>query len=734
VKNKIVFLIAILISLIIFAFQSYSTIKYRSQGEDDQQATVLVQKIIYFPPQNYQKLLAKQKIDLTFTAKYNNLGTAAFFFNNYQKINSDWVWFRIKEKNSANWYYQNKYNTDQFNPEYYFTFGFPIITNSQNKEYQIEIESISGTQNNSISLHSKSKNFLAKYSYSKSYLTQNPKQILPFVINKIKTYLSYVPKSDINKIVFKSSIPLFLFLIIFINPLKYFKYLKKLESDPKLNKFFAIFIPVFIFSATLIIAGYFSTIGADPHHDGILFKPAMDVMSGQTLFKDTFTQYGALTTFIQAFALKIFGPYLITIKLLTAFVYALISLLLYLIFKRFLPKLILFFSLLIWLFMAPYYSMTFLPWSSIYALFFQLLAAYLFIIFFEKKSLKYLIFSSLSTNLVFWCRQPVGVFMFLAICVYFIFLLLTKQISFKLFDKYLSHFILINFFVSLFFILLFIFNHSLLDWFKQSILFSFFWGESTTNGFSLLNIINCLFPVSISPLSVWILIPVSTIPLLATNYKNKYISFLIFIGLASWLQYYPVNCIRHQYWSATPIIPLFCLFIYQLCQKYLLTEFKFSKNISKYISILIIIIIFIPDVSYRIDEGLKKININYEYVQEPSILKGIKLPPDEAKYYQYMSEKITTYFAKNPQGNVITNGPNALYLTFDTRIKNIQPMYVNWASMILPIYPDYWNIFTKNIESKKPLLISFWDQVPSGYCRIDNLSNYDTASLSQPCR
>jgi hypothetical protein len=733
VKNKIVFFISILISFIIFVFLSYSTIKYRSQSEDDKQVTILVQKTDFPPQQNFQRLLAKKKIDFYFTAKYNNLGTIAFLFNNYQKINSDWVWFRIKEKNSTDWYYQNKYNTDQFNPEYYFTFGFPVIANSQNKEYQIEIESISGTKNNSISLHSKSKNFLAKYSYSKSYLIQNPKQIFPFVVNKIKTYLKYIPKSDIYKIFLKSSIPLLLFLIIIFNPFKYFKYLKKIESNPKLNKIFAVFIPIFIFSATLIISGYYSTIGVDPHHDGIVLKPSMDVMSGQVLFKDTFTNYGALTTYIQAFSLKLFGPYLITIKLLTAFFYALISLLLYLIFKRFLPKLILFISLLIWLFMAPYYSLPFLSWSSVYALFFQLLATYLFILFFEKKSLKYLILASLFTNLVFWCRQPVGIFMFLAICVYFVFLLLTKQISFKLFDKYLSHFILINFLVSLFFILLFIFNHSLLDWFKQSLLFTFVWGESTTNGFSLLNVISCLFPVSISPLSIWILIPVSTILLLIVNYKNKYISFLTFIGLASWLQYYPINCIQHQYWAATPMIPLFCLFVYQLCQKFLLADIKIPKNIIKYMSILIIIFCFSSDIFYRLKFAYYKSNNNYQYVNEPIVLRGIKLNPDEAKYYQYMSEKITEYFAKNPQGNVVTNGSNALYLTFDSRIKNIQPMYVNWASLILPIYPNYWNILNQNLENKKPLLISFWNQIPPGYCRIDNLSNYDTASLSQPC-
>ena len=743
-KTPLLFIAAVSISLIVFFYQSYSTIKHRSQSLDDQQITTLVQKINYPQEQDFQKILAKRKITNTFSAKYNNLGTIAFLFNNYQKINSDWVWFRIKEKDSIDWYYQNKYNTNQFNPEYYFTFGFPIITDSQNKEYLVEIESMYGEPTNSISLHSKSENYIAKYSYPKSYLLENHSQILPLIINKIQTYLSYIPKIEIGKIVIKSSLPLLIYLLIILKPLKYFKYFERLRSNSKIKiffdthnvriiRFFNIFNPIIIFLITLIIAGYFSTIGADPHHDGILFKPAIDLATGKILFKESFTQYGALTTMIQALALKIFGSNLITIKLLTAFFYALISVLLYFISKRFLPKSILFTSLLIWLFTAPYYLVTFLPWSSVYALFFQLLTIYLFIIFFEKKSLKYLILASVSTALIFWCRQPVGVFTFLAIVFYFIYLYFTKQIKYKTFDRYLSHFIIVNFLISLIFILYFTLNHSVIDWWKQSILLTFIWGENTSNGFDISKTIYSLLPTSNSSLSIWALIPISTILLLITNHKNKLLLLPIFVGLASWLQYYPVADIRHQYWAATPMIPLFCLFIYQLCQRFIFSNFNLTKNVVKLFTILIIIIIFLPDLSNHIKQGIIKINTNYQYVEQPAVLKGIKLNPAEAEYYQYMSQKITDYFQKNPQGNVITNGPNALYLTFDSRIKNIHPMYVYWPMVSNAFYPNYISTQNNYLEKEKPLFISFWDQIPAGYCRLDDKSNYDTASLTKPC-
>ena len=517
-------------------------------------------------------------------------------------------------------------------------------------------------------------------------------------------------------------------------PPRYFKHIEQLVDSSKINRFFGIFNPIFIFIMTLIVAGYFSTIGVDTHHDGILLKPALDMVSGKILFKETFTQYGALTTIIQALALKLFGSYLITIRLLTAFFYALISLLLYFIYKRFLPKLILFISLLIWLLMAPYYIWVFLPWSSIYALFFQLLTTYLLIIFFEKKAQKYFILASISTALIFWCRQPVGVFTFIAINVYFTYIFFNKQIKKQIFSKYLFEFFFINFLVHFVFIIYFMLNHSLIDWWKQSISFAFYWSKAYSVKFSLIFMIKNLLPfTSYSPLSIWTLIPISTLLLLITNNKNKLLSLVVFIGLASWLQYYPKEDIRHNYWGATLMIPLFCLFIYQLSQQFILSNFNLHKNLVIYFSVLIIIIIFLPDISHRVESGLSKLNASYQYLEKPAVLKGMKMGPDEADLYQNMSQEITNYFEKNPQGNVVTNLSEALYLTFDSRIYNIQPLYVDWGSLGDVIYPDFTNILNDYLEREKPLLISFSEEAPPGYCWLYDKRDFASIYLYLPC-
>ena len=88
------------------------------------------------------------------------------------------------------------------------------------------------------------------------------------------------------------------------------------------------------FVTILAVTSYFAHLDPDWHHDGILFKPAVDVAAGLSLFKETFTQYGALTTYLQAGAVAIFGEQLIVLRLQAAGFLSLSGVLLYLIVSR----------------------------------------------------------------------------------------------------------------------------------------------------------------------------------------------------------------------------------------------------------------------------------------------------------------------------------------------------------------------------------------------------------------
>lgn len=135
---------------------------------------------------NFQntELLKGQTIKGEFVAKENNLGIVALRFNTYGRINKDSVIFRIKQKNADSWYYQNKYKADQFQPNDFFTFGFPIMDDSKGKAYQFEIESLYGRNGEAVGLSMMEPSFLTKYQFS------NTKFSLDYIAKKIMNSFS----------------------------------------------------------------------------------------------------------------------------------------------------------------------------------------------------------------------------------------------------------------------------------------------------------------------------------------------------------------------------------------------------------------------------------------------------------------------------------------------------------------------------------------------------------------
>jgi hypothetical protein len=492
-----------------------------------------------------------------------------------------------------------------------------------------------------------------------------------------------------------------------------------------------------IFFVIFLSSSYISTFGIDPHHDGIMLKPALDVSRGLVLFKDTFTQYGALSTFIQAFALKVFGEYLLVLKLLTALFYGLIAVLLYQISIKFLPKVLAFAGIILWFLLAPYNSFPFYVWSSVYALFFQLLATLYLINALDKYSPGKIFLAGVFTSFVFWSRQPVGVFTFFAVVAYFIFQLVIKNLKLKNFKKYLINYVWGNILVCLIFFTYLILSSSLNDWWTQSIIFSYSWGKIYTGNYNIFRLLYFLFD-TVDPkslINIWTLIPITTLLLFIKYFKHKTLALLFFIGLASWQQYYPLNDQIHLFWAATPMLPLFSLFVYQLFKNYLFTDFHFSSNISKYAAIFLIFIIFLPDIIFSTKNVINKLSGNYVFLQYPKVLRGMRIYDLEATYYNNTYQEIQKYFLNNPNGNLINNGRDAIYNTFDKRIKNVHPIYINWTQISQSIYPEYSQLLTQYIEKNHPLIISTTEDIPQNYCqvKINNPSNINTGTISQFC-
>lgn len=163
-------------------------------------------------------------------------------------------------------------------------------------------------------------------------------------------------------------------------------------------------------AAAFVVAAPFAAVGLDPHHDGIMLKPALDVAAGQVLFRDTFSQYGPLTTWLHALVLRI-SPGLLGLKLATVGADSLALGIFYLVWRSILPRSLALLSALMFLLLNPVFDAKcpVQPWSSDVAMLFQAVAWLALVRTIDgTRPVPWAILLGGASAAAFWCRQPVG--------------------------------------------------------------------------------------------------------------------------------------------------------------------------------------------------------------------------------------------------------------------------------------------------------------------------------------
>jgi len=501
--------------------------------------------------------------------------------------------------------------------------------------------------------------------------------------------------------------------------------------------------PLLIAIVTYIVASRFATIGVDAHHDGAMFKPALDLAEGKMLFKDTFFQYGALTALLQALALKMFGHYLLVIKLQTAFFYALTSYFLWLIWKRFIPQWLATVCGFVYIFMAPYlfvmnffahspnYGWWLLPWASVYSLFFQTLSLYLLVLFIEKRVWLYLMAAGAAVALTMWSKQPVGAFLFCAISFFIVCLAIYEKFTWKEFFLTVVPFISGVAVVNALFLVWLIANNAFYDMWRQSIALAFGWVKKESSHYlSVSQFISVFFPQSdqfprpIYPTSnayAWLTLPIACVILFfltIINYlRNKQLDTkqlsvfaAVLVCLASWAQYYPIQCERHVYWAAAPMFGMFAYLVWETLK-------NTNSVVRAVLTLLAISLLFKPDITRRVRDGNIKLHSEYVALSHPEVLIGMKVPAHDAVFFQTIAADIDDYFKSHPDGGLINTSKDALFAAFVEKLSNFHLLQAYWGREVVAsygldkLYPDYFAKLDKYARARWPIIISHTDPV-----------------------
>ena len=518
-----------------------------------------------------------------------------------------------------------------------------------------------------------------------------------------------------------------------------------MQEQKRASRFFSAkyvepLVCVALFAFSFLITYRFSLVNFDSHHSGLMYKTALDLAHGKVLFLETFTQYGALTSYIQGLSVLLFGESVRSILLITALFYAASHTMLYLVAHRLMGRVPALAAAVATVFLAPFFLWDFHPWSSVFALFFLLLSLYTLQTAVAKDAVPALVQAALSglfAALTFWCRQPVGFVTALAglLCILFLLLLVRKQSEQRKHTLFLLAAFGVGLTVGILLLLIPILasggGH---DFVRQSLsaMVSF---ASARSGEGTQGFIQSLFanlfgmPFYLTRTKVvfdiiWLFLPVLALILaLLTGAKlvlaahregegfrtrGAHVTVLIYAvyAVAEWHQYYPVSCLRHWYWGAFLCAPAVFLITRELldllprCDR--LSFFKGAR--ARVLTLVLVpLVFFAPNMVLRMHSGaeiLAESSKNGKYENEYyTHLNGLYLTPEVAAHYDRLFEAMNTLQAAFPNVNVVNTTEIGIYAVFG---ENFCPLFNNAGDAYYAEYPQW---LEEYIKAERPIVI-----------------------------
>jgi hypothetical protein len=488
-----------------------------------------------------------------------------------------------------------------------------------------------------------------------------------------------------------------------------------------------------VFLLTIAVVGLLSVMRIDPHHDGIVLKPAMDVANGKALFRDTFAQYGALATLIQALAIKVFGKYLVVVRLLTALVYGLISALLWLIYSRILPRWLCTFSCIICLSLGYFFfdepAGAVFASPTVFAVAAALAALYFLILFMESRKYSWLLMTGIFSALTFWFKINYGLISFVFTSLLIV--VLNIHSGQRALAKSALAFLSGIFATHAIFVVWLVISGALGDFILQSVKFAFAFSGNTlfsSNDAFAVRLAKNLLQIGSTHGNtsfIWTLVPLAALGILMYSIvkvaakktpspADQTVLAISFICVGLWFGYYPLNALLHMYLSAISSIGLFIWLLWKMTEiKALSPEKNGAKTRAIFVAVMTLLALDY-DLCRRESQIIKRISglADYEMVERPEFLSGMFIPKTEKKVYEEIDDTV-----KAKPGfalvNITNGGIFSLY-----RDSAFHKMNMDWEWNNSYLYPDYIPKLQSRIALRSSIILSDDNFIIEGYVPI----------------
>ena len=466
-----------------------------------------------------------------------------------------------------------------------------------------------------------------------------------------------------------------------------------------------------LFVITLLCFTPFAFFSVDLHHDGVMLKPAMDVAAGRVLFRDSFNQYGFLTTFLQAAVVRIFGGELLAIKLLTVVFYGLCAVELDRFWRRFLSVPFRWLMMILFWGMAPLYLLPMHPWSSVYALYFMLLTGTFTVRYLDSGDRKLLFGSGVAAGLAFGCRQPCGFVLVIAAVMTLALEAWVRRTPWRGMLRKGAVWCAGALVIPAILAFYLTFCGAWPDYLQQCFVAVGRFGWERGGGGAFESILLAFFPAEgfiVFPLLSLGLFFYACSALVRRDEVRLYLPLAaaVLIGLASWHQFFPVPCIRHLYWGSVPMMGAAAY----VAERIWRSRWRRIVRVALLAGVLIL-----PglEIGYRMFGAVMR--IAYLSEREWSDLpgtRGMLMFPGEINYLRNMAivlAQIPEPFRERPCLNMTEQ---AMFCRLLPDQPPVHPMYVDWGRAV---YPDYPEVMMEFVREHRPVILSRKPEPFPGY-------------------
>lgn len=428
-------------------------------------------------------------------------------------------------------------------------------------------------------------------------------------------------------------------------------------------------VPAGLLAVVIGLQRSVALLGFDLHHDGLMFDAAFRLFNGEVPYRDFYYQYNLGTVLLHAGAIALFGPVVVSLKLVTVLAYSLIAVLVYLCAVRYVgvvPSLVV---ALAWSLLSPFYmpKLTgYHAWSSVYMMASAMLGAYLVLLSFVRASRFLALSGGFFICLAFWFKQ-VALIQLAGVTALLVAAALLPRSGLGGMGKY--RFMVVYFLAGamlccLPFCIYLWYQDIWHDWWRSAFVFNGTWALEHRSGANIDRILDTfLHPHrEYGYLSlVWAIVPVyllvSILLVVLAGRFSAWLrspaklgwSLLAVLGLSGWIEYFPVPHGFHTQLFVAPIFPLIAIELGHLNSARISPARIPSQYRPLSIAILCLTLALLAhEVTRHIDGLARKLQQPWQGIALGSIADGLALLPEEMRSFERFQRSIRQQSEAHP--------------------------------------------------------------------------------------